>query len=93
MNINHENIKNNALKAYLYKFCSMYHCTIEDIAKTAGTSKSNLHRMMKAQKMNIDSYFALCDALSKISNMYDSSYYLVRIKFALTKAREQGKAK
>lgn len=74
----------NKLKELLKLFCSNYNCTLTTIAHEAGINKSNFSRIINAQRMTIDSYFAICDAMSRLSNMYDESYYLVRIKYALT---------
>lgn len=77
-------MERNKLKELMKLFCANYHCTFEKIANEAGLKKGNFSRIISNQRMTIDTYFAICDAMSKLSNMYDESYYLVRIKYALT---------
>lgn len=72
------------LQEVLDQFCSNYNVTRTKIAQEAGISRSNITAMTKRSTMNLDTYFKLCTALSRLSNMYDEGYYLVRIKHALT---------
>jgi len=74
----------NKLKELMKLFCANYNCTFEKIANEAGLKKSNFSRIINSKRMTIESYFAIADAMSKLSNMYDESYFLVRIKYALT---------
>lgn len=74
----------NRLKELMHLFCKNYNCTFEKIATEAGLKKGNFSRIVNCERMTLDSYFAIADALGRLSNMYDESYYLVRIKYALT---------
>ena len=74
----------NKLKELMKLFCANYNCTFEKIANEAGLKKSNFSRIINSKRMTIESYFAIADAMSKLSYMYDESYFLVRIKYALT---------
>ena len=76
-------LKMNPFKAYIYKFCAMYGCTIEDICKMTGFSPTNFKRAMQNRKITLNTYFRLCEGLCKLSKQYNEGYYLVRIKRAL----------
>lgn len=78
-----ESIRMNPFKAYIYKFCSMYGCTIEDICKITGFSPTSFKRSLDNKRITINTYFRLCEGLCKISLHYNEAFYLVRIKRAL----------
>lgn len=82
MTSDHQN-RMNPFKAYIYKFCSIYGCTIQDICKVTGFQKSNFRRSMDNRRITLNSYFRLCEGLCKLSKQYNEDYYLVRIKHAL----------
>jgi len=73
----------NPFKAYIYKFCAIYGCTIEDICKVTGFQKGNFRRSMDSRNITLNSYFRLCEGLCKLSLQYNEEYYLTRIKHAL----------
>ena len=76
---------NNALKDYITNFCKIYNCDIDKIALEAKKTRYRMKVVIESGKMNIDTYFALCGALSRLSAMYNEGYYLVRIKNCIMK--------
>lgn len=72
------------LQEVIDQFCRNYGVTRSKIAEEAGLNRSSITAIIKRNTMHIDTYFALSTALSKLSNMYDEGYYLVRLKHALT---------
>lgn len=73
----------NPFKAYIYKFCTIYGCTIQDICKVTGFQNANFRKGMNTRRITLNSYFRLCEGLCKLSKQYNEDYYLVRIKHAL----------
>ena len=73
----------NPFKAYIYKFCAIYGCTIEDICKITGFAPANFKKSLNTRNITLNTYFRLCEGLCKLSLQYNEEYYLVRLKHAL----------